>query len=358
MTSAADVVSTRYRPPRIAGWLIAISLLLAGCSVSERPSTVTVGGTAFFSMPWQVRVVDLPAALSARDLQAELQAALDEANRVLSTYQPDTELMRFNQAPVGAWVDASPLLLETVRVALAVSAATDGRYDITVGPLVNLWGFGPDGRPSRWPDEAAVSAARARVGWQHLTLDVPGKRLRKQAAVSLDASSLGEGIGVQVLTRVLERHGIRRYLVSVAGVSSARGLRADGQPWRVAIESPDGSSRPHLGLALQDRSLSTSGSYRNYHEIDGVRHSHTIDPASGRPIAHRGVSVTVVDVGGLGPVGVDAWATALNVLGPAAGLQLANAQGLAAYFIEKTDTGFVGRPSDAFRPWLVEEQQP
>lgn len=355
MTSAADVSFLSSTPSRMAGWWFAISLLLAGCSVSEPSRQVTFSGIAFFSISWQVRVSDLPTEMNAQQLQNELQQALDDVNKVLSTYQPDTELMRFNAGPMNECLSVSEMLGDTVAKALLLSAKTTGRYDITVGPLVNLWGFGPQAKPEITPTVSDINRAKQQIGWQSLNVDLANSCITKQKPVQLDASSLGEGVGVRVLEAVLAKHGINQYLISVAGVSQAHGKRRDGQFWRVAIESADGSGKPALAIALENAVISTSGSYRNYYELNGVRYSHTINPLTGFPITHKGVSVTVVS-NQLDAVLVDAWATALNVLGPQEGLELAQQEGLAAYFIEKTADGFVSRHTTEFAQFLPMEQ--
>jgi thiamine biosynthesis lipoprotein len=354
MTSAADVSFLPSTPLRLAGWWLGISLLLAGCSVSEPNRQATFSGIAFFSISWQVRVSNLPANVNSQQLQAELQNALDEVNTVLSTYQSDTELMRFNAGPIEQCLPVSEMLGDTVASALLLSEKTQGRYDITVGPLVNLWGFGPEARPEKTPTAAEIARARKYVGWQGLAVNSAKRCITKHKALALDASSLGEGVGVRALAAVLARHGIEQYLISVAGVSQARGRRADGLPWRVAIESADGSGRPALAVALDNAVISTSGSYRNYYELDGVRYSHTIDPLTAYPITHKGVSVTVVSKT-LDAVLADAWATALNVLGPEEGLSLAEKEGLAAYFIEKTTDGFTTHQTSKLAQYLPTE---
>lgn len=325
------------------------SLLLAGCSLSDRAEPVQLSGQAFHSMAWSVKFAALPDGKDAATAQAELQQLLDAANAVLSTYQDDTELMRFNRSAAGEWVTVSPMLFNAVREAQAVSVATDGRYDVTVGPLVNLWGFGPDAVPVTTPDAAAIAAARARVGYQKVTMDASRRALRHEAGVQLDLSSVGEGVAVDALVARLAAWGVRDYLVSVAGCSRAQGKRPDGRDWVLAIEKPDGSGGVQQLLKLGSRSLSTSGSYRNYHEIEGVRYSHTIDPATGQPIRHKGVSVSVISSEA---TRADAWATALNVLGPDAGHALAEARRIPAYFIFHTDKGPAVRYTSAFRSFL------
>lgn len=333
--------------------ILTVSLLVAGCSVSEPPApadtTVTVAGQAFYSLGWQARWVHTATHPPVAEIQADLQAALDAVNRRLSTYQPDTELMQLNAAPVGDWFPVSAALAETLRVAQRVSTATEGAYDITVGPLVSAWGFGPDARPEKIPSTAEIARLQQFVGWQRFTVDDRQPRVLKQQSIQLDASSLGEGSGVAAMAAVMARHGIDRYLLSVAGVSRGQGRRLDGHPWRVAIEEPDGSGRPRLGIPLTNGHVSTSGSYRNYFERDGQRYSHTIDPRTGRPITHQGVSATVVDPEGTwGAEATDAWATAAQVLGPEAALALAEREGLALYVLEHTASGLRARASAAF----------
>lgn len=330
-------------------FLLMNSLLLAGCSLFEKPQVVELSGLAFHSMGWAVKVAALPEGKTAAQLQQELQQSLDAANTVLSTYQRDTELMRFNAAPAGQWIKVSPMLFNAVREAQAVSVATQGRYDITVGPLVNLWGFGPDAVPVKIPSEAAIAAARQFVGFEKIALDASAMALRHEPGVKLDLSSMGEGIAVEVMVAQLQSLGLSDFMVSVAGCTRVSGKKPDGRPWVIAIEKPDGSGEVQQLLKLESSSISTSGSYRNYREIDGLRYSHTIDPATGRPITHRGVSVSVI---GGDTARVDAWATALNVLGPEEGYALAEARRIPAYFIFHTDKGAEVRYTSAFKAYL------
>lgn len=336
--------------------VLLISLLFAGCSVSEpAKEPVTMGGVAFHSMPWTVKVASLPSGTTADALQADLQGVLDDVNKVLSTYQPDTELMRFNAAPVGQWVTVSPMLLKSVQTALEVSALSNGAYDVTVGPLVDLWGFGPKAVPERIPDAAQLAAVRARVGWQHIGIDAVKGVLMRKADVQLDLSSVGEGVAVDALVARLLAKGVKDYMVSVAGCTRVAGYKPDGTRWVIAIEQPDGSGRPQQVLALTEQAISTSGSYRNYHEIDGKRYSHTIDPSTGAPITHRGVSVSVIAPDG-NNTRADALATALNVLGPEKGLALAEKENIPAWFMAHSEQGLQVTYTKAMATWLPAKQ--
>ena len=200
--------------------LVLIGGLMAGCPPSSPPAT-HVSGLAFFSMPWQVQVTDLPANITREQLQRRLQDRLDATNAVLSSYQPDTEVMRFNRQPPGVSVAISPLLSRGIARALSVSRETQGAYDITIAPLVNLWGFGPEARPERVPTAAAIAEARKQVGWQHL--HVNGSALYKDRQLTLDLSSIGEGLAVDELAAELERMGVRNALIAVAGTLRSTG---------------------------------------------------------------------------------------------------------------------------------------
>lgn len=333
--------------------LIALfSISVASCStVAKEP--VSFSGVAYYSMPWAVKIDTLPTQVNAQQLQQELQASLDKANKVLSTYQNDTELMQFNQSPIGQWQQLSPMLFNTIQTSLTVSDATQGVYDVTVGALVELWGFGKQAVPSHIPSQAEIDTARQRVGWQSILLNPQIRQAQRQKNVFLNLSSLGEGVGVDELEKILAKYQIHSYMLSVAGTLKTQGLKPNGQTWQIAVEKPDGSGLPErvLKLGQQQAVVSTSGSYRNYHEIDGVRYSHTIDPRTAKPINHNTVSTTVVFRQQQAAY-ADAWATALNVLGAKEGLALAEKQKIAVYYLLKTPTGFAEQYSSAFKVYL------
>lgn len=312
-------------------------------------------GVAYSSMAWHVRLEKLPAGYNHAQVQAALQAQLDAVDQALSSWRADSEVNAFNRsAALGHWVACSRWLCKAVATALQVSALSRGAYDITVAPLVNLWGFGPQGRQEALPSAAQIKAAQAQVGWQHL--HVQSGHLMRDFPVQLDLSSVGEGVGVDALTLWLDSVGVKDYMAAVAGTLVARGGHAAGGYWHVAIERPDASGAALHVLDLQDRAVSSSGSYRNHFEKDGVDYSHTIDPATGRPITHQGILVTVVlpeDTSGhLDATLADALSTAFNVLGPERGLALATQQQLAVFYVENSRQGWRELHSVAFEPFL------
>ncbi len=325
--------------------------VLMSCSSTPK-EPLTLSGIAYNSMAWSVKIDVLPPNMSQPQLQQELQQSLDHANKVLSTYQPDTELMQFNQSPIGQWQTTSPMLFDAITTALSVSQATQGVYDVTVGALVELWGFGKQAIPSHIPTEYEISQARAKVGWQYVAVDTQKKQLQRQKDVFINLSSIGEGVAVDELQKVLAKHNIKSYMLSVAGTLRTQGVKPNGQAWQIAIEKPDASGLPERLLSLgQGAIVSTSGSYRNYHEIDGIRYSHTIDPRTAKPISHKTVSTTVV-FKDTTAANADAWATALNVLGAEEGIAIAQKNHIAVYYLVKTPTGFSEQYSAEFKPFL------
>ncbi len=338
---------SRYARPSV--WLLAmlaalmLAGLLAGCGPREQTLRL-VGQTMGTS--WSVQVSRPPAGLDQAALYARISAELAAVNDQMSTYQTDSELSRFNAADSTDWFRVSAELVRLVDSALAISMLTDGAFDVTVGPLVNLWGFGPAVTADQLPAQAEIDAARARVGWGLLATRTEPPALRKaRADLYVDLSAIAKGYGVDRLAAVVAEAGITDYLVEIGGELYGRGLNAAGEPWQIAIERPDPGRRAVLQVvALQDRAMATSGDYRNFFELDGARYSHTIDPATGRPVDHQVASVTVLAER---CAEADAWATALLVLGPERGRALADARGLAALFVERVAAA--GPEDDALR---------
>ncbi|WP_219906791.1 FAD:protein FMN transferase [Enhygromyxa salina] len=287
-------------------------------------------------------------------LQAEIDAELASVNAQMSTYLDDSELSRFNAAGAGAAVEVSADLLEVVALARQVNERSGGAFDVTVGPLVDAWGFGPgqaDPSERRELSDAQIDELRAVVGDARLELDLDGLTLKKPVdGLHVDLSAIAKGHGCDRVAALVDAAGHEHYMIEIGGEVRVKGLNPGGDPWRVGIERPTadgaGSRAVQAIVRVSDVAVATSGDYRNYWERDGVRYSHTIDPRSGRPIDHRLASVTVVHPESAALA--DAWATALNVLGPDEGLALAEQIGLAAYFLVRTDEGFEVRATAPF----------
>ncbi len=300
---------------------------------------------------YSVKVTDPPANLRLEALKAAIEDRLDALNASMSTYQSDSELSRFNARGDTGWFAVSEALAIVVAEALRVGDLTGGAFDITVGPLVNLWGFGPETRPEKVPSDEELEQALSRVGRHHLEVRTPSPALRKAIAdVYVDLSAIAKGYAVDEIAQLLESMGVESYLVEIGGELRVRGLNARGEPWRIAVEVPSPGQRAIKRVIRPGAGgVATSGDYRNYFEQDGRRYSHTIDPSTGRPIDHRLASVTVVHPAAMT---ADALATGLMVLGPEAAFDVAQRFDLAVFLITKTDAGFVERYTRAFARYL------
>ena len=290
-------------------------------------------------------VARCPAALDP----AGIDAVLSGVNASMSNWDADSEVSRFNASPVGEWMTLSPPLAEVVGAALTLSGLSDGAFDVTVGALVDMWGFGP--APVRgWPDGVAIEAARARTGFRHLEL--AGDRLRKTRDVRIDLSALAKGYGVDAVAAAVADQGCADYLVEIGGEVRVHRQNPRGRGWRLGIEAPDGSGAAHRILTMNEGAIATSGDYRNFFERDGKRYSHTIDPRLGTPVSHVLASATVVHGSAMW---ADGYATLIAVLGPEAGLAFAESRGLAAYLLVRREDRLEPRATTAMAALLASE---
>ncbi|CAI1578652.1 Thiamine biosynthesis lipoprotein ApbE precursor [Serratia quinivorans] len=325
---------------------LSATLLLTGCG----PEQVNLDGKTM-GTSYSVRYVTGDDTPSAAKMQAEIDKRLELVNDQMSTYRPGSELSRFNASrAVDKPFPVSAATTEVVLEALRINRVTDGALDVTVGPLVNLWGFGPEGRPDKVPSAAELERRRAWTGIDKLS--VQGNALVKSIPeLYVDLSSIAKGYGVDVIAQYLQSQQVKNYMVDIGGEVRTRGHNGEKKPWRIAIERPTAGMEQKAQLVIQpgEMSIATSGDYRNYFEQDGVRYSHTIDPVTGKPIHHHLVSVTV-----LSPtcMAADGLSTGLNVLGPERGMALANLMGIPVFMIVKTAKGFEERYSEAFKPYL------
>ncbi len=337
--------------------ILLISLLafgLSGCEKnSSQPALVLEGKT--MGTVWRVSVAGVDPQHKAA-LQQLIQQQLDRDDGELSTWKSDSVLSRFNQYQGNTPQPVSADMADIVTEALRIGHKTSGAMDITVGPLVNLWGFGPTKQPAHTPSEVEIAAAKALTGLQHLRViqGVDGQWLQKDLpGLYVDLSTMGEGYATDHLARLMEQQGITNYLVSVGGAVLSRGVNANQQPWRVAIQKPtDRENAVEARVDLQGHGISTSGSYRNYYELDGKRISHVIDPTTGRPIEHKLVSATVIATTALE---ADGWDTGLMVLGSERAKALALKEHLAVYLISKQGDGFTHWMSPQFKTFLIDQ---
>jgi len=336
---------------RPAALLLAV-LFISGCGKSEPQLQVlsvagmTMGTT--YSIKW------VAAENDAADLKKSVDAELVAINNSMSTYISDSELSKLNRHPVGEWYPVSSQLLDILQLSAEISQQSTGQFDATVGPLVNLWGFGPNGRIEKAPTDEEIAALRPSIGYQLLEIDATEKKVRRTAAIYIDLSAIAKGYGVDIIAELLEKRGITDYLVEIGGEMRLAGNKPENVPWRVAIEKPDVSGRSIQGVVTPgNNAVATSGDYRNYFEQDGIRFSHTIDPATGKPITHKLASVTVITPS---CAKADAYATALTVMGAEKGYAFAVEQGIEAYFIVKAEEGFRIRMTPGFNKFLDSQE--
>ncbi len=301
---------------------------------------------------YTVKVADAPTDLSQDQLQAAIERVLEKVNDQMSTYRADSELSKLNSNSSTQWIDSSADLLTVVEEALRVSRLTDGAFDITVGPLVNLWGFGPDKQENQVPTQQQITDAMSRVGYTKISTRRSPPAIRKMRRdIYIDLSAIAKGYGVDKVAEHLESLGVHNYMVENGGDLRAKGHNADSTPWKIGIEKPvPGQRAVQLIVQLQDQGMATSGDYRNFFGKDGQRFSHTINPREGMPITHNLASVTVLSPTAMG---ADAMATALLVMGPETGYALAKRERLAAYFINRTADGFVDRSTPQFEQFIA-----
>ncbi|AQS47360.1 thiamine biosynthesis protein ApbE [Thioclava nitratireducens] len=276
-----------------------------------------------------------PPGRDPAPIRAALQAAVAEVDTQMSTWKPDSELMRLNAAPEGEWVKVPGRLAEVLHLGLEIGKASGGAFDVGLGDAVTAWGFGPD--------EASPDAIRAAMSVPRQPayewLEIDHDRVRKHGPAALDLNGIAKGYGVDRLAETLAAQGIEAGLVGIDGEMRAEGLRPDGSAWTIAVESPDPLRRmPHSILALENASVATSGDYRHWIDLGVRRLSHTMDRSRGAPLLASPASVTVV---ARSCAEADGWATALMVLGPGKGLEVAKARGLDALFLMHVDDGSV-----------------
>ncbi len=301
----------------------------------------TMGTT--FSVTWVANA----ATPEADALKGEVQQRLDDLEAAMSTYRATSDVSRFNRHAGDEWFAVASDTAAVVERAQQISKLTDGAFDITVYPLVCLWGFGPEPATGKPPTAAAIAQALRRVDYRKLEVRLSPPALRKNAPdLAIDLSGIAKGYASTEVARLVEARGIIDCLVAVGGEICVRGGRLPERTWRVGVErpSPNGVTIDRT-LDLTDAAVSTSGDYRNFFDAAGARFSHLLDPRTGRPVPSALASVTVVDRDNSR---ADAFATALMVMGEDAGLAWARQQGVAGIFFSRSEGGIRSLPSQAF----------
>ncbi|NER59253.1 FAD:protein FMN transferase [Pseudomonas sp. MAFF212428] len=321
--------------------VLACAAVLAGCGQGdalERISGPTMGSS------YTVQYVRRAGGPAPATVKGEVQVVLEGIDQRFSTYRSDSLIGQFNQLPANRCQAMPADVLQLVRVGEQLSRQSDGAFDLTVEPLLDLWGFGPQARAEAVPEAGVLARVRERVGYQHLHID--GQQLCKDAAVEVDFNSIAAGHAVDLITERLRALGLDSFLVEATGELKAVGRKPDGSAWRVALELPrDDRQIAQQVVPVDGHGVSTSGDYRHYFEDNGRRYSHTFDARLGRPVSHALASVTV-----LAPTALmaDGYSTLLLILGPEQGWRFALEHQIAAVFVSRVEGGFVSRATPAF----------
>ncbi|MBD1226074.1 FAD:protein FMN transferase [Xenorhabdus griffiniae] len=330
------------------GALLFAMMMLAACG---GPKQQNLNGQTMGTY-YSVKYVADSSTPAPENLQKEIDRLLEEVNDQMSTYRPNSELSRFNQSrEVNKPFPVSAATAKVVKEAIRINKLTEGALDVTVGPLVNLWGFGPEGRITKAPTDEELAMRRTWTGIDNLSVE--GNNLVKSIPeLYVDLSSIAKGYGVDVVAEYLESQNIKNYMVDIGGEVRTSGSNGKGNPWRIAIEKPSDSGMAQSAQEIIEpgnMSVATSGDYRNYFEQNGVRYSHTINPKTGKPITHNLVSITVI-----APtcMSADGFSTGLDVLGPEKGMEVAEKLNIPVFMIVKTKDGFEERYNTAFKAYL------
>lgn len=334
--------------------VLAVSaFLLVRFLAAPQPQLLNLGGSTM-GTTWNVQLRSTANANNLAILATEISQLLTILDKeVFSTYSETSEISRLNQAPVAQAQPLSAEMLQVLLAAVQVYEASEHAFDISVAPLVNVWGFGPAAGEQGIPDPLAIAAAMAMPGMSALELNSADATMVKLQNVQLDLSGIAKGYAVDRVADLLLTRGETDFLVEIGGEIRAQGWRADKQPWTLAIEKPQVGKRAvfttisNHGLPL---AVAGSGDYRNYRIVAGMRYSHEIDPRTGYPVQHQLAAVTVVASTAML---ADAWATALMVLGEEKGLALADSLQVDAYFIMHGDNAVYEQP-DALRSSYTE----
>lgn len=327
-------------------FLFTAIIFLSACTKAQTPLVAISGET--MGTTYNIKYVNHQAqgkAVTASEVKADVDALLVKTNQLMSTYITDSELSQLNKSVAGTAYPISAQTEYVIEEAIRLNTLSQGKLDITVGPLVNLWGFGPQARPDSLPSHEALDEVSKYVGIDKFTLE-NGMLTKHHDLVYIDLSTIAKGYAVDKIAQLLESKSIHNYLVEIGGEMRVAGTKPHNQNWLIAIEKPITHERGiqriiHIG----DNAIASSGDYRNYFEEAGVRYSHLIDPTTAYPIQHNLVAVSVV---AKTSISADGLATALIVMGKNAGLEMAEANNIAALFITKEGDEFVEYTTSAF----------
>ncbi len=317
-----------------------ISLLLfSSCGDAGTDNLISITGSTM-GTTYSVKIVpsDNSRNLSSDFLKKKIDSVLVEVNNQMSTYIPESEISRFNKYNGNEWFNISKDFAFVLDESIRLGKLTGRSLDITVGPIVNIWGFGPDQRPRKIPSDEEIFSNMKLVGLDKVEVDLNSPSVRKKIeGLKVDLSATAKGFGVDKVFDLIKNLGYNNIMVEIGGEVRSSGLNNKQEAWRIGISSPNQSGDLNRVIHLNNMAMATSGDYWNYFEENGIRYSHTIDPETGRPITHKLASVTVFDSTCLR---ADGLATGIFVMGPDKGYKFAVEMELPIYMIVKKGNGF------------------
>ena len=329
---------------------VALAAALTGCFNSVDPVSEMYGATmgSTYSIKW-VPTEESPAPEA---LQEEIESMFARFDSEASNWRTDSDLARFNASPAGTCMTMPESVLEMVQLADHFHADSGGSFDITVAPLLKLWGF-HGGEQHQMPHPDQLQQVMLTVGQQHLHIN-DESQLCKDVALTLDISSVGAGYMVDRVVERLATYGVKNYMVEITGELKAAGKKPGNRPWRIAIEEPRDDERvAQMILALDGEGVSTSGDYRNYYEVNGQRFSHTFDARSGHPVMHKLAAVTVLDDSA---AEADGLSTLLMIMGEDRGWQYAVEHKIPAFFVIREGEAFISKGTPQFNALAKSEE--
>ena len=334
----------RFRPA-----LLALASLSVTLSVGAAETLTLTGRT--MGTGWTVKLAPTDSDCDIDEVRRLVAEKLEQLEQKFSTYRVGSELSRFNAANHTDWIAVSPEMALVAAESRRISELTGGAFDVTVEPLVRLWGFGPRGRSGDLPSAAEIAAARENVGWRLLDVRLSPPALRKQRPrVTADFSSMAKGLAADAVSALLLDYGAPNHLVQIGGDVRSGGTVAEGAGWPIAIEQPlNDASGLACVVVLTGQAISTSGDYRNFFHVGRQRYGHIIDPRTGRTPVGNLASVSVVHDS---CATSSALATALFALGAEDAIRLATREGLACLFLLREGTGLVRHTTLEFDKFL------
>lgn len=323
--------------------VLIMPLALAACKRSADPLEL-VGQT--MGTTFRVVAIDPEGRVTKDDLERVITARLATVNRQMSNWDAGSEISRFNAAHSNAPQPVSSELATLMQTAQQINVASDGQFDVTLGPVIEAWGFGAAGAAHTAPTAAKLVSALDAAG-QTSAIKVGNGTLQKaRPDTQIYLSSIGKGHGVDEVAKGLKALGLKDFMVEIGGDLYVAGRNPQANPWTIGIETPDmGATGIETVATIADKGMATSGDYRNYFDADGQRYSHILDAKTGQPVRHATASVTVLADTAME---ADAWATAMLALGSDRGLEIAAEQNLAVLFIDRDGDGFASRATAAF----------